>query len=52
MYFGRATIVDADNHDRALALIEGQTASIGDVPPDMEKPVFEDDTSRPCSTAR
>ena len=32
MYFGRATIVDADDHDRVLALIEGQGASIGDVP--------------------
>jgi hypothetical protein len=43
MYFGRATIVDADNHDRVLALIEGQGAAIGDVPPDMEKRTFDDD---------
>jgi len=43
MYFGRATIVDADNHDRVLALIEGQGAAIGDVPPDMEKRKFDDD---------
>lgn len=43
MYFGRATIVDADDHDRVLALIEGQGAAIGDVPPDMEKRKFDDD---------
>jgi hypothetical protein len=43
MYFGRATIVDADNHDRVLALIEGQGAAIGDVPPDLEKRTFDDD---------
>jgi hypothetical protein len=43
MYFGRATIVDADNRDRVLALIEGQGAAIGDVPPDMEKRKFDDD---------
>jgi hypothetical protein len=43
MYFGRATIVDADDHNRVLALIEGQGASIGDVPADMEKRKFDDD---------
>jgi hypothetical protein len=44
MYFGRATIVDADDHDRVLALIEGQGASIGDVPPHIEKDqLFDDD---------
>ena len=44
MYFGRATIVDADNHDRVLALIEGQGASIGDVPPHIKgDQLFEDD---------
>jgi hypothetical protein len=41
MYFGRATIVDADNHDRVIAYIEGQGASIGDVPPGLQK--FDDD---------
>ena len=44
MYFGRATIVDADNHDRVLALIEGQGASIGDVPEHVKgDQLFEDD---------
>jgi hypothetical protein len=44
MYFGRATIVDAHNHDRVLALIEGQGAAIGDVPPHIRADqVFEDD---------
>ena len=41
MYYGRAVIADADNHDRVLALIEGQGASIGDVPPGLQK--FDDD---------
>jgi hypothetical protein len=41
MYFGRATIADADDHNRVLALIEGQGASIGDVPPGLQK--FDDD---------
>jgi hypothetical protein len=41
MYFGRATIADADDHDRVLAFIEGQGASIGEVPPGMPK--FDDD---------
>ena len=41
MYFGRATIADADDHHRVLALIEGQGASIGDVPPGLQK--FDDD---------
>jgi hypothetical protein len=41
MYFGRATIVDADDHSRILALIEGQGASIGDVPTGLQK--FDDD---------
>ncbi|MGE0878829.1 MAG: hypothetical protein AB7L13_21020 [Acidimicrobiia bacterium] len=41
MYFGRATIVDADDHSRVLAHIEGQGASIGDVPGGLGK--FEDD---------
>src|SRR6478735_181066 len=44
MYFGRATIVDADNHDRVLALIEGQGASIGDVPEHVKgDQLFEDE---------
>jgi hypothetical protein len=41
MYYGRAVIADADDHDRVLALIEGQGASIGDVPPGLQK--FDDD---------
>ncbi len=41
MYFGRATIADADDHDRVLALIEGQGASIGQVPEGLQK--FDDD---------
>jgi hypothetical protein len=41
MYFGRATIADADDHDRVLALIEGQGASIGKVPEGLQK--FDDD---------
>jgi hypothetical protein len=41
MYFGRAKIVDADNHDRTIAFIEGQGASIGGVPPGLQK--FDDD---------
>ena len=44
MYFGRATIVDADDHSRVLALIEGQGASIGDVPEHIKgDQLFEDD---------
>jgi len=44
MYFGRATIVDADDHNRVLALIEGQGASIGDVPPHIKgDQLFDDD---------
>jgi hypothetical protein len=41
MYFGRATIADADDHDRVLALIEGQGASIGKVPEGLQR--FDDD---------
>ncbi|HEY7107690.1 MAG TPA: hypothetical protein VH986_14910 [Acidimicrobiia bacterium] len=41
MYFGRATIADADDHDRVLAFIEGQGASIGEVPAGLQK--FDDD---------
>jgi hypothetical protein len=41
MGFGRATIVDADNHERVIAFVESQGASIGDVPPGLQK--FDDD---------
>jgi hypothetical protein len=41
MGFGRATIVDADNHERVIALMESQGVSIGDVPPGLQK--FDDD---------
>jgi len=37
MDYGRAKIVDADNHSRVIAYIEGQSAAIGDVPPGLEK---------------
>lgn len=43
MYFGRATIVDADDHSRVLALVDGQGASIGDVPEGMSQEKFDDD---------
>lgn len=39
--YGRARIVDADNHDRVIALIESQTTSIGDVPAGLMR--FDDD---------
>jgi hypothetical protein len=39
--FSRATIVDADNHQRVIALVESQGVSIGDVPPGLQK--FDDD---------
>ncbi|MHB1777594.1 MAG: hypothetical protein ACYCU7_16630 [Acidimicrobiales bacterium] len=39
--FGRALIVDADDHDRVIALVESQGASIGQVPPGMTR--FDDD---------
>ena len=35
LYFGRAKIVDADDHARVIALVETQGASIGDVPAGM-----------------
>ena len=41
MSFGRARIVDADNHQRVIALVESQGVSIGDVPPGLQK--FDDD---------
>jgi hypothetical protein len=45
MYFGRCRIVDADDPSRVIALIEGQGASIGDVPAGMGR--FDDDASEP-----
>ena len=39
--FGSARIVDAADHSRTLALVAGQGASIGEVPPGM--PRFDDD---------
>jgi hypothetical protein len=39
--YGRAQIVDADDHDRVIAMIECQGASIGDVPPGLGR--FGDD---------
>jgi hypothetical protein len=39
--YGRAQIVDADDHDRVIAMIECQGASIGDVPPGLGR--FDDD---------
>jgi hypothetical protein len=41
MGFSRASIVDAENHDRVIALVDSQGASIGEVPPGLER--FEDD---------
>jgi hypothetical protein len=41
MGFARATIVDADNHERVIAFVESQGVSIGDVPPGLQK--FDDD---------
>lgn len=41
MYFGRARITDADDPTRVLALVDGQGASIGDVPPGLQR--FDDD---------
>lgn len=39
--FSRARIVDADDHERVVALVESQGASIGEVPPGLER--FDDD---------
>jgi hypothetical protein len=39
--YGRARIVDADNHDRVIAFIESQGTTIGEVPPGLQK--FDDD---------
>jgi hypothetical protein len=41
MGFSRASIVDAENHDRVIAIVDSQGASIGEVPPGLER--FEDD---------
>ena len=45
MDFGRALIVDADAHDRVIALVETQGVSIGEVPPGLER--FDDDAVLP-----
>jgi hypothetical protein len=37
MGYSRSKIVDADNHDRVIALTEGQGAKIGTPPPGLEK---------------
>jgi hypothetical protein len=41
MGFGRASIVDADDHERVIALVQTQGVSIGDVPPGLQR--FDDD---------
>jgi hypothetical protein len=41
MSFGRAKIVDADDHARVIALVETQSAVIGEVPPGLQK--FDDE---------
>lgn len=41
MYFGRAVITDADDPTRTIALVDGQGASLGDVPPGMAR--FDDE---------
>jgi hypothetical protein len=41
MSFGRAKIVDADDHSRVIALIQTQSATIGEVPPGLGK--FDDE---------
>jgi hypothetical protein len=41
MGFSRATIVDADHHDRVIAMVESQGVSIGEVPPGLQR--FDDD---------
>lgn len=41
MGFGRARIVDADDHTRVIALVESQGVSIGEVPPGLEH--FDDE---------
>ena len=41
MGFSRACIVDADDHARVIALVDAQSASIGDVPAGLQR--FDDD---------
>jgi hypothetical protein len=41
MGFGRARIVDADDHSRVIAMVESQSAVIGEVPDGLQK--FDDD---------
>jgi len=43
MGYGRCLIVDAANHDRVIALIEGQGASIGTPPEGLERMDVEED---------
>ncbi len=42
MGYGRCLIVDADDHERVIALIEGQGASIGTPPEGLERMDVED----------
>ncbi len=42
MGYGRSLIVDAEDHDRVIALIEGQGASIGTPPEGLERMDVED----------
>ena len=39
--YGRARIVDAEDHSRVIAMIESQGTTIGEVPPGLQK--FDDD---------
>jgi hypothetical protein len=41
LYFGRARIVDADDHGRTIALVDAQGAAIGEVPDGLVR--FEDE---------
>src|SRR6476646_9366372 len=41
MDYGRAQIVDADDHNRVIALVETQGAAIGDVPAGLQR--FDDE---------
>lgn len=47
MGFSRARIVDADRHDRVVAVVESQGVSIGEVPPGLRR--FEDDPVMPIA---
>ena len=41
MGFGRLRVVDADDHDRVIAVVDSMGVSIGDVPPGLQK--FDDE---------